>query len=225
MDDTHPVVGLGQLIQGRHAAITWALLVCGIGWGLVNFGFLLWLPTNLKELGVDGAAASMLLARSAILALPGIVLVVLLYQRWSSFKALVLFNAMTALTLLWFALLGMFHIQSAAITILATASLLISVSGVIAMLIPYAAEIYPVHLRGSGSGLIAASSKFGGILGTGLAILSFFDHFIFSAALLAIPMAVSAWMLWSNGIETRGIGLEGIQQSLRVQALSGDQAG
>ena len=40
--------------------------------------------------------------------------------------------------------------------------LLVSASGVIAMLIPYAAEIYPVQLRGSGSGLVAAGSKFGG---------------------------------------------------------------
>ena len=121
---------------------------------------------------------------------------------------------MTALTLLWFAALALFHVQSTAVTTLATASLLISVSGVIAMLIPYAAEIYPVHLRGSGSGVIAASSKFGGILGAALAMLSFFDHFIFSAFILAIPMIVSAAMLWRSGIETRGVGLEDIQQSL-----------
>lgn len=106
--------------------------------------------------------------------------------------------------------------QSTAVTTLATASLLISVSGVIAMLIPDAAEIYPVHLRGSGSGVIAASSKFGGILGAALAILSFFDHFVFSALILAIPMIVSAVMLWRSGIETRGVGLEDIQQSLRA---------
>ena len=214
IDESHPVAGLRQLIQGRHARLSWALLVCGIGWGLANFGFLLWLPTNLKELGIDPAAASALLTRSALLALPGIAVVVFLYQRWSSFKTLILFNSMTALTLLWFAALALFHVQSTAVTTLATASLLISVSGVIAMLIPYAAEIYPVHLRGSGSGVIAASSKFGGILGAALAMLSFFDHFIFSAFILAIPMIVSAAMLWRSGIETRGVGLEDIQQSL-----------
>ncbi|HJW44900.1 MAG TPA: hypothetical protein VJ484_00255 [Lysobacter sp.] len=68
-------------------------------------------------------------------------------------------------------------IRSEALTVVATASLLISISGVIAMLIPYAAEIYPVHLRGTGSGAIAASSKFGGILGAGLGVLGFFSHF------------------------------------------------
>ena len=58
--------------------------------------------------------------------------------------------------------------------VLTTALLLVSSSGVIAMLIPYAAEIYPVHLRGTGSGVIAASSKFGGILGAGFGVLGVF---------------------------------------------------
>ena len=96
----------------------------------------------------------------------------------------------------------------------ATAALLVSISGVIAMMIPYAAEIYPVHLRGTGSGVIAASSKFGGILGAGLGVLGFFEHFAWSALLIAVPMAVSGIMLWRNGIETRGQGLEDIQQML-----------
>ena len=38
---------------------------------------------------------------------------------------------------------------------------MVSVSGVIAMLIPYAAEIYPVHLRGTGSGVVAADGSQG----------------------------------------------------------------
>jgi len=214
IDESHPVSGIRQLMRGRHARITWALLVCGTGWGLANFGFLLWLPTNLKELGVDPAAASALLAKSAFFALPGIAVVILLYQRWSSFKALVLFIALTAAVLLGFAALAAFQIRSTGLTTVATAALLVSVSGVIAMLIPYAAEIYPVHLRGSGSGVIAASSKFGGILGAALALFSFFDHFALSAVALALPMAVSAAMLWRSGVETRGIALEDIQSAL-----------
>ncbi len=214
IDESHPMVGFRQLVHGRHASITWALLVCGTGWGLANFGFLLWLPTNLKELGVDPAAASALLARSSFLALPGIAVVILLYQCWSSFKALVLFISLTAAVLLGFAALAAFDLRSGAVTTLATAALLISVSGVIAMLIPYAAEIYPVHLRGSGSGVIAASSKFGGILGAALALCGFFDSFALSAVVLAVPMALSAAMLWRSGVETRGIALEDIQRAL-----------
>jgi len=214
IDEGHPVVGLRELLRGAHARITLALVVCGIGWGLVNFGFLLWLPTNLKLLGIDPAAASTLLARSAILALPGIVPVILLYQRWSSYRSLVLFIAATALALGAFALLDFFEVRDATLTSAVTAALLISVSGVIAMLVPYAAEIYPVHLRGSGSGTVAGSSKFGGILGAALAWFGFFDHFLLSAVLLAVPMLASALMLWRSGVETRGIGLEDIQTAM-----------
>ena len=48
----------------------------------------------MAELGVDAAAASRLLAWSAVLALPGIAVVVWLYHRWSSVRALVLFIAL-----------------------------------------------------------------------------------------------------------------------------------
>ncbi len=97
-------------------------------------------------------AASALLAKSAIYALPGIAVVIWLYHHWSSFKSLVVFIALTTLSLLAFFAMGALHIRSEALTVVATASLLISISGVIAMLIPYAAEIYPVHLRGTGFG-------------------------------------------------------------------------
>lgn len=206
--------GMRALLRGRHAAISWGLMVCGVAWGLANFGFLLWLPVNLTELGVDAKAASALLAKSAVLALPGIAVVIWLYHRWSSYRALVLFIGLTTASLLAFAAMGALQVRSETGTIIATASLLISISGVIAMLIPYAAEIYPVHLRGTGSGVIAASSKAGGILGAGLGVLGFYTHFAWSALLIALPMAVSAVMLLRAGVETRGRRLEEIQAQL-----------
>lgn len=214
IDEQHPVVGMRQLMRGRHASITSGLLMCGLAWGLANFGFLLWLPVNLTELGIDPDAASALLAKSAVIALPGIAVVIWLYHHWSSFKSLVLFIGLSTLSLLAFFAMGALAVRSETMTIVATVSLLISISGVIAMLIPYAAEIYPVHLRGTGSGVIAASSKFGGILGAGLGVLGLFGYFAWSALLIAVPMAVSGVMLLRAGIETRGHGLEEIQDAL-----------
>jgi putative MFS transporter len=215
IDESHPVAGTRQLVSGRYAKVTWGLLVGGTAWGLVSFGFLLWLPLNLTELGVDAKATSALLARSAIYALPGIGVVIWLYHRWSSFRALVLFLALTAACLLAFAALKVLGVTAEGVTTTATVSLLVSVSGVIAMLIPYAAEIYPVHLRGTGSGMVAASSKFGGIIGAGLGVVGFFEHFALSAFLIALPLGISAAMLWRSGIETRGYRLEEIQESIK----------
>jgi putative MFS transporter len=214
LDEQHPISGMRQLLHGRYARISWGLVLCGTAWGLVNFGFVLWLPTNLTHLGVDATGTSTLLAKSALLALPGIGVVVWLYHRWSSFKSLVLFIALTTLSLLAFCAMSLAHVQSVVATIVAAVALLVSVSGVIAMLIPYAAEIYPVQLRGTGSGVIAASSKFGGILGAGLGVVGFFEHFALSAVLIAVPMAISGALLLGSGIETRGYRLEEIQDAL-----------
>ena len=185
-------VSAWELLRGPHANITYGLMVCGVAWGLANFGFLLWLPTNLRDMGLDASTATALLARSAILAMPGIGLVIWLYHSWNSIKALVLFIALTSVSLLAFFVMGLTGIQSVTAMLIATAALLVSSSGVIAMLIPYAAEIYPVHLRGTGSGLIAACSKFGGILGALLGVLGLFGNLQLSALLIAVPMAVSA---------------------------------
>ena len=217
-------VRMRQLLTGAHAGITWGLVVCGIAWGLVNFGFLLWLPTNLRGMGMDAAVATALLARSAILALPGIALVIWLYHRWSSIKSLVLFAALTTAALVFFFVLGRFGVNSQTAIVVLTAALLISASGVIAMLIPYAAEIYPVQLRATGSGLIAASSKFGGILGAIGGVLGVFNDLGFSALFIAVPMSVSAVLLFRSGVETRGRRLEEIQDDVSLNQRSAPAA-
>jgi putative MFS transporter len=209
--DDHLIMEKGDLrllVRGAYSWITVGLVGTSLAWGLVNFGFLLWLPTNLRAMGMEATAASQLLARAGILAVPGIVGMVWLYHRWSSIKSLVAFIVLTLISLLGFAALASLGSPSPWLLKLATAALLISASGVIAMLIPYAAEIYPVRVRGSGSGIVAASSKAGGILGAALGMTGIFDSLAGSALLIAIPLAALAALLAMRGVETRGRRLE-----------------
>lgn len=216
------VVGFRQLIRAPYAGITIGLVGSGTAWGLVNFGFLLWLPTNLREMGMSMEVANGMLAKSGFLALPGILAVIWLYHRWSSIRTLVLFVALTAGSLGLFLLLGLLQMQSNTAFIVATALLLISASGVIAMLIPYAAEIYPVDLRGTGAGLVAASSKFGGIFGAACGVLGMFEDLVLSAVLIAIPLVIFGLLLLKNGIDTRGRRLEEIHAEV-VNKAAGKQ--
>src|SRR5699024_6696044 len=150
--------------------------------------FVLWLPANLQKLALDAQAISRLMAQSALLAVPGIAVVVWLYQRWSSFKTLVLLVALTVVALFVFAAIQLGLLRFEMATIIATVLLLMAISGVIATLVPYAAEIYPVHIRGTGSGLIAAGSKAGGILGAVAGVAGLFDSFLLAAIAIALPM-------------------------------------
>jgi putative MFS transporter len=213
-----------RLLFGRHVlALTAGLVLCGIAWGLVNFGFLLWLPSNLRALGFSGGAGDALLAKSAFLALPGALLVTWMYHRWSTIRTLAAFVLFTAAALLGFYFLGTGSAQSSAWFAALTIALLMSVSGVIAMLIPYATEIYPVQVRGTGSGVVAGASKLGGIAATGLGVMGLFASLSASAVALAIVLAVSAVVLLMKGIETRGRSLEEIQAVSLGEALPAEK--
>jgi putative MFS transporter len=74
-------------------------------------------------------------------------------------------------------------------------ALMVGANGIIAVLLPYAAENYPVRVRGRGTGLVAGASKLGGLLAQALAVSSLVPAFGVAAFVLALPMAISAGMV------------------------------
>jgi putative MFS transporter len=208
-----------QLFRRPYLVLTCTVCLFGAAWGLVNWGFLTWLPTILLDyLHLDGRIANRLLATSALFAAPGCVLVAWLYGCWSSKKTMVLFALGTASVLgayatfrpgdspAWFGVL--------------TVLLLVGLSGMIAMLSPYSAELYPTRLRATGAGVTASSSKVGGVVGPSAVacLLSAFPGLAVPALCLAAPLLVAAGGLWLNGRETSGKGLEEILPQSDVQA-------
>ncbi|HEX5353300.1 MAG TPA: MFS transporter [Rhodanobacteraceae bacterium] len=205
---------VGQLFRGQYANVTIALVLCGLAWGVTNFGFVLWLPTNLHKLGLATRAAGKLIAQSALLATPGAAAAAWMYQCWSSFKSLMLFATLMVLGLGAFAVMDLYNIRNTPMAMAAIALLLIAISGVIATMLPYATEIYPVHVRGTGTGLVAAGTKAGGILGAGMGVAGWFGNFTWSTLIIAVPLLLTCLMLWRGGVETRGERLESIQRAL-----------
>lgn len=211
-----------ELFRKPYVVLTCTVCLFGLAWGLVNWGFLTWLPTILRDyLHLDGKVANRLLARSALFAVPGCVLTAWLYGFWSSKKTMILFSIGTAAVLAAFA--GFKPGDSPALFSLLTVLLLIGLSGMIAMLSPYSAELYPTKLRATGTGVTASSSKFGGVVGPAAVacILSAFPGLAVPALSLTAPLLVAAITLWLNGRETSGKRLEEIQAVSREHVAGG----
>jgi putative MFS transporter len=189
----------------------------GVGWGLVNWGFITFVPTLLRDnYGYDAGTSSGLLFLSALVAVPGIFVVAYLYGR-SSKKTMILYALGTVAVLLGFVLIDPATLAREDLLLGALmVGLLVSSSGVISMLSPYTAEVFPTHLRGTGSGLAAGSSKLGGIVGppVAAAVITLSAGLAAPALLVAAPMALAATLVAAKGIETTGRRLEDIQVSM-----------
>lgn len=196
-----PPLGMRTLTVGMYA----------FGWSLVNWGFLTFTPTILRDRGLDAASASGTLFWSALIAVPATVLVAYLYGYWSSRKTMMLFAALTGATLLLFAAVdpGAGGERTALLMPLMVL-LLVGSGGIISMLSPYTAEVYPTRLRGTGSGFSAGCSKIGGILAPPLVALTLlhFPGFAVIGVVAAAPVLLSTLMLAVGGVETRDRPLE-----------------
>ncbi|WP_262408046.1 MFS transporter [Sphingopyxis sp. OPL5] len=205
---------IGRAFVGKLAALS----LTAIGWGLVNFGLLLWLPVELIARGYSMEVSSRLLAASALIALPTVFLVAWIYSAWSAKKSLLAAIAVSLLGLagvLWLAL------SDHASPVLPVALLIIGSNGIIAMLLPYAAESFPLRIRGRTTGWVAACSKAGGVLAQALAILAIVPTLAASALMIAVPMALSLLLVWRFGRETRGADLRDLDPEGHVFDKSG----
>ncbi|ABF53223.1 MFS transporter [Sphingopyxis alaskensis] len=178
-----------------------ALNLTAIAWSLVNFGLLLWLPAELVARGYSMTSSSRLLADSALVALPTVVFVAWIYHAWSTKLSLFAASLATLAGLggmLWFAL------AENASPFLPAALLIIGSNAIIAMLLPYSAESFPLRVRGRNTGWVAASSKLGGVCAQGLAIFAIVPSLAASILTIMPVMAASLVLLARYGRETRG---------------------
>ena len=203
--------GFPGVFQRPYSLITPVLTLYGLAWGLVNFGFLVWLPVYVSKQGVSAGQVTTILAKAALFAVPGSIAVAWLYGRWSSRGTLVLAAAVQAATLLAIAASGGTIVHHTSLFTALLVLLLISLWATISALSPYSAEIYATAIRGAGSGVSAAATKLGGVIALGMSVLTWAPPGLAGAALLgAVPAGAAALLLLGVGIETRGRRLEEI---------------
>ena len=205
-----PVPPDAEIAHQRHGRLTTALVISALAWSFVNFGLLLWLPSDLQARGYSSELASGIIASSALVALPTIMLAAWFYSRWSS-KWTFVGTIVLTLAGLAGALLPVELLASDVVVVAVIALLIIGTNGMIAVLLPYAAENYPLGVRGRATGLVAGASKFGGVAVQAFALLGFIPTLSGAALALLGPMALAVGLVSWAGRETRGRSLRELE--------------
>ncbi len=189
-----------------------ALSLTALAWGLINFGLILWLPADLVRRGYSVEIASALLAQSALIALPMVFVGAALYSRWSTKGTVLVMIGLTMLGLsgvMWLAWFG-------GSPVLPVALLILGSNGVIATLLPYATESFPVGVRGRATGWVAACSKGGGLIAQMLGVLALEPGLADAALLMLVPTAAALGLTFRFGRETRGRDLRSLERGQPV---------
>ena len=210
-----PAVALtGSAFLGKLIALSLA----AICYGLINFGLLLWLPADLVARGYSMELTSSLLAKSALIAFPTIFVAAYIYSRWSTKWSVV---ASVAVTLI--GLTGVFALELGFIgsPVLPVALLIIGTNGLIAMLLPYTAESFPLRIRGRTTGTVAACSKAGGMIAQFFAISALVPALDVVSVIIFVPTVAALALLWWFGKESRGRDLRDLDPDGHTFAATG----
>jgi putative MFS transporter len=200
----------------RLRGATVALTVTALSWSFVTFGLLLWLPGDLMAEGRDMGVAAAIIARSSLIAAPVVAIAAILYSRWSTKGALLTMVAVMALGLL--ALVAhQSGVAAASSPVLPVTLLILGSTGVISILLPYAAESYPLRIRGRATGWVAACSKTGGLICQGLGALALVPTLATSAIAIAVPTILSVCLIGVCCRETRGRDLRDLESPLNAR--------
>lgn len=156
--------------------------------------------------------SSGLLASSALIAIPTVFVAALAYSHWSSKGALLASIVITGAGLLALVRLARAPPGSSN-PVWPIALMIIGINGIIAMLLPYAAESYPLRIRARATGWIAACTKGGGLIAQLLSLLGLVPPLFTAALLILLPVVVSLVLVWRYCAETRGRDLRELERS------------
>jgi putative MFS transporter len=206
------------LSGGAFIGQLFALSLAAFCYGLINFGLLLWLPADMVARGYSMELSSRLLAESALIAFPTIFIVAWLYSRWST-----KWSVAGSLVITLAGLVGVLWIEftDSGNPVLPVALLIIGTNALIAMLLPYAAESFPLRIRGRTTGTVAACTKAGGMIAQFLAMLALVPPLALVSLIIMAPTAAALVLVGWFGKETRGRDLRDLDPDGHTFAATG----
>lgn len=204
-----------ELFRHSFAGPTAALVLLGLGVGLITYGFQLWIPTNLERLGFGQVTAASVLRDSSLIGLPLSVVTAWLYGFWSSKKTITILGLLMVAALAVFAALGNPVISHRLVLNLLLAVPISGMGSLAALVVAYGSELYPTALRARGTGLAAGATKAGGVLVIAMVVVAAATPSIAVTALIGVvPVALALVALVVFGAETSRRGLDWIHPGL-----------
>ncbi|MEV0583650.1 MFS transporter [Nonomuraea sp. NPDC050310] len=195
--------GYSRLFRAPYTGLTSAVVILGLAIGLVTFGFQLWIPSNLRTLGLDQVTADRALRDSTLLGLPLIFVSAAMYGLWSAKKTIVVLSTLVGVALVALSFAGETLAQDSTWLYLLLAGPIVGTAAISAVLAAYASEIYPTRIRSRGSGLSAGMGKFGGVAVTAVLVAGAAVPSIGTTALLgAVPLLLAVVIVLVFGVET-----------------------
>ena len=163
--------------------------------------------------------SSKLLAESALIAFPTVFIVAYLYSRWSTKWSVVGSIAVTLVGLGRRAVAR--NSPGGGSPVLPVALLIVGTNALIAMLLPYTAESFPLRIRGRTTGTVAACTKAGGMIAQLLAILALVPPLGIVAFVIIVPTIAALILVGWFGKETRGRDLRDLDPDGHTFAATG----
>ena len=105
--------------------------------------------------------------------------------------------------------------------VLPVALLIVGTNALIAMLLPYAAESFPLRIRGRTTGTVAACTKAGGMFAQLLGMFALIPSLDVASLIIIIPTVAALILVAWFGRETRGRDLRDLDPDGRTFAATG----
>jgi len=200
-----------QIVSPRYAGLTLAICLVGFSAGALTFGFQLWAPSNLPDLGVARGDAAALLRNAALIAIPVTALIAPAYGYWSSKRTIFAVGAVVAASLIALAVGGADLASNRAALYVLVALPIAGASSLLMIVAAYSSEVYPTEIRARGGGAATSASRIGGVLIILAVVFSLVTPSMTTMSIAgAATVIIALAALVPSAIETRQRSLETI---------------